>query len=145
MSADEALVDGDMGDVLTLPKQTRIARKVIVFKTNSLAFRDWSRNPLAFSIFATALHQSGFRQKLLKEREGLRLTPRTPRPGRAHDSARPSTRCTAVVECLVASQEWRCRRRSHCEHERVQFSPAKAVPTGVGDEIISLARVNLLR
>jgi pyruvate dehydrogenase (quinone) len=133
-----------MGDVLTL-RQHQLPVKLIVFKNDSLAFVELEMKAAGFVEFGTDLHNPDF----TKIAEGAGLlgvkaeTPDQVEPVIAqalkHDGP-------ALVEVAVSRQE--LSMPPTITYEQVKgFSlfVLKAVLSGRGDELIDLAKVNLLR
>src|SRR6266446_6984061 len=133
-----------LGDVLTL-KQHELPVKVIVFKNDALAFVELEMKANGFLNFATDLHSPDF----AKIAEGARLlglraeTPDQVEPAIAqalkHDGP-------ALVEVLVARQELSMPPTIFYEQAKgFSLFMLRAVLNGRGDELIDLAKVNLLR
>jgi len=133
-----------MGDLLTL-KQHELPVKVIVFKNESLAFVELEQKSVGFLDFATDLRSPDF-AKIAEGAGLLGLTARTPdqlepmiEQALKHDGP-------ALVEVLVARQELAMPPTITLEQAKgFSLFMLKAVLNGRGDEIIDLARVNLLR
>ena len=133
-----------MGDVLTL-KQHELPVKVIVFKNDALAFVELEMKANGFLNFATDLHGPDF-AKIAEGAKLLGLRAETPdqlEPAIAqalkHDGP-------ALVEVLVARQELSMPPTIFYEQAKgFSLFMLRAVLNGRGDELIDLAKVNLLR
>jgi pyruvate dehydrogenase (quinone) len=132
-----------MGDVLSL-KQHELPVKVIVFKNDSLAFVELEMKAAGFLDFATDLHGPDFAR--IAEAAGLLgLTAETsdqvePMIAQAlkHDGP-------ALVEVLVSRQELSMPPTiTYDQAKGFGLFMMRAVLSGRGDEIIDLARVNLI-
>jgi pyruvate dehydrogenase (quinone) len=132
-----------MGDLLSL-RQHQLPVKVIVFRNDSLAFVELEMKAGGFLDFATRLHNTSFAE--IAEGAGcLGLTAETvdqvaPAIARAlkHDGP-------ALVEIPVPRQELSMPPTiTYEEAKGFSLFMLKAVLNGRGDEIIDLARVNLL-
>ena len=133
-----------MGDVITL-KQEKLPVKVIIFKNESLAFVELEQRATGFLEFATDLQSPDF-AKIAEGAGLLGLTVRTP------DQVEPAIAQAlkhdgpAVVEVFVSRQELAMPPTITLEQAKgFSLFMLKAVLNGRGDEIIDLARVNLLR
>jgi len=133
-----------MGDILTL-KQNKLPVKVIIFKNESLAFVELEQKASGFLEFATDLQSPDF-GKIAEGAGLLGLTVRTP------DQVEPMIvqalkhNGPAVVEVFVARQELAMPPTITLEQAKgFSLFMLKAVLNGRGDEIIDLARVNLVR
>src|SRR6266566_2240819 len=133
-----------MGDVITL-KQEKLPVKVIIFKNESLAFVELEQRATGFLEFATDLQSPDF-AKIAEGAGLLGLTVRTP------DQVEPAIAQAlkhdgpAVVEVFVSRQELSMPPTITLEQAKgFSLFMLKAVLNGRGDEIIDLARVNLLR
>jgi len=133
-----------MGDVLTL-RQHQLPVKLIVFKNDSLAFVELEMKAAGFVEFGTDLHNPDF----TKIAEGAGLlgvkaeTPDQVEPVIAqalkHDGP-------ALVEVAVSRQELSMPPTITYEQAKgFSLFVLKAVLSGRGDELIDLAKVNLLR
>ena len=133
-----------MGDLLTL-RQHDLPVKLIVFKNDSLAFVELEMKAAGILDYGTTLHNPDF----AKIAEGAGLlgfkaeTPEQVEPMIAqalrHDGP-------ALVEVLVSRQELSMPPTITYEQAKgFSLFMMKAVLNGRGDEIIDLARVNLLR
>jgi pyruvate dehydrogenase (quinone) len=133
-----------MGELLTL-RQHDLPVKLVVFKNDALAFVELEMKAGGFVDFATALHNPDF-SKIAEAAGILGLRAETP------DQVEPAIAQAlkhdgpALVEVLVSRQELSMP-------PTITFEQAKgfglfmltAVLSGRGDEIIDLAKVNLLR
>jgi pyruvate dehydrogenase (quinone) len=132
-----------MGDLLSL-RQHQLPVKVIVFRNDSLAFVELEMKAGGFLDFATRLHNTSF-AKIAEGAGCLGLTAETvdqvaPAIARAlkHDGP-------ALVEIPVPRQELSMPPTiTYEEAKGFSLFMLKAVLNGRGDEIIDLARVNLL-
>jgi pyruvate dehydrogenase (quinone) len=133
-----------MGDVLTL-RQHQLPVKLIVFKNDSLAFVELEMKAAGFVEFGTDLHNPDF----TKIAEGAGLlgvkaeTPDQVEPVIAqalkHDGP-------ALVEVAVSRQELSMPPTITYEQAKgFSLFVLRAVLSGRGDELIDLAKVNLLR
>lgn len=132
-----------MGDLLSL-RQHELPVKIIVFRNDSLAFVELEMKAAGFLDFATHLHNTSFAR--IAEGAGcLGLAVQTadqvaPAIARAlkHDGP-------ALVEIPVSRQELSMPPTITFEQAKgFSLFMLKAVLSGRGDEIIDLARVNLL-
>jgi pyruvate dehydrogenase (quinone) len=133
-----------MGDVLTL-KQHALPVKVIVFKNDALAFVELEMKANGFLNFATDLHSPDFAK--IAEGAGLlglrvetsdKLEPAIAQALK-HDGP-------ALVEVLVARQELSMPPTISYEQAKgFSMFMLRAVLNGRGDELIDLAKVNLIR
>ena len=133
-----------MGDVLTL-RQHKLPIKIIVFKNDSLAFVELELKAAGVLGSGTDLHNPDF--KKIAEGAGLiGLTAETPdqvAPMIAQDLKHDGP---ALVEVLVSRQELSMPPTiTYEEAKGFSLFMLQAVLNGRGDEIIDLARVNLLR
>jgi pyruvate dehydrogenase (quinone) len=133
-----------MGDILTL-KQNKLPAKVIIFKNESLAFVELEQKASGFLEFATDLQSPDFAK--ISEGAGLLgLTVRTPDQVEPMIAQALKHNGPAVVEVFVARQELAMPPTITLEQAKgFSLFMLKAVLNGRGDEIIDLARVNLLR
>jgi len=133
-----------MGDVITL-KQQKLPVKVIIFKNESLAFVELEQKASGFLEFATDLQSPDFAR--IAEGSGLLgLTARTPDQVEPMIAQALKHDGPAVVEVFVARQEPRDASDDHSgASERFQSLHAQSRAQRRGDEVIDLARVNLLR
>jgi pyruvate dehydrogenase (quinone) len=133
-----------LGDLLTL-RQLQLPIKVVVFKNDSLAFVELEMKAAGILDFGTDLQNPNF-AKVAEAAGLLGLTAETP------DQVRPMiTRALqhdgpALVEVLVSRQELSMPPTITLEQMKgFSLFMLKAVLSGRGDEIIDLARTNLLR
>ncbi len=133
-----------LGDLLTL-RQLQLPIKVVVFKNDSLAFVELEMKAAGILDFGTDLENPNF-AKVAEAAGLLGLTAETP------DQVRPMiTRALqhdgpALVEVLVSRQELSMPPTITLEQMKgFSLFMLKAVLSGRGDEIIDLARTNLLR
>jgi pyruvate dehydrogenase (quinone) len=133
-----------MGDLLSL-RQLELPVKVIVFKNNALAFVELEMKAAGILEFGTDLHNPDF-AKIAEAAGLLGLT------AESSDQVRPMIAQAlkhngpALVEVLVHRQELSMPPTITLE-QMTGFSlfALKAVLSGRGDEIVDLAKVNLLR
>ncbi len=133
-----------MGDLLTL-RQLQTPVKVIVFKNDSLAFVELEMKAAGIVDFGTDLQNPSFAK--MAEAAGLvGLTAETP------DQVEPMIVQAlkydgpALVEVLVSRQELSMPPTITLEQAKgFSLFMLRAVLSGRGDEIIDLAKVNLLR
>jgi pyruvate dehydrogenase (quinone) len=133
-----------MGDLLSL-RQLELPVKVIVFKNDALAFVELEMKAAGILDFATDLHNPDF-AKIAEAAGLLGLT------AESSDQVRPLIgqalrhNGPALVEVLVHRQELSMPPTITLE-QMTGFSlfALKAVLSGRGDEIVDLAKVNLLR
>jgi pyruvate dehydrogenase (quinone) len=133
-----------MGDVLTL-RQHELPVKVIVFKNDSLAFVELEMKAAGILDYGTELHNPDF-TKIAEGAGLLGLRAETP------DQVEPTMAQAlehdgpALVEVLVSRQELSMPPTINYEQAKgFSLFMLKAVLSGRGDEIIDLAKVNLLR
>jgi pyruvate dehydrogenase (quinone) len=133
-----------MGDLLTL-RQHELPVKVIVFKNDSLAFVELEQKSIGLLDFATELRSPDF-AKIAEGAGLLGLTARTPDQVEPMIAQALKHDGPALVEVLVARQELSMPPTITLEQAKgFSLFMLKAVLNGRGDEIIDLARVNLLR
>jgi len=133
-----------MGDVITL-KQEKLPVKVIIFKNESLAFVELEQKASGFLEFATDLQSPDF-AKIAEGAGILGLTVRTPEQVEPLIAQALKHEGPAVVEVFVARQELAMPPTITLEQAKgFSLFMLKAVLNGRGDEIIDLARINLLR
>src|SRR5258705_3250671 len=133
-----------MGDLLTL-RQLQVPVKVIVFKNDSLAFVELEMKAAGIVDFGTDLHNPNF-AKIADAAGLLGLTAETPdqvvpviAQALKHDGP-------ALVEVLVSRQELSLPPTITLDQAKgFSLFMLRAVLSGRGDEIIDLAKVNLLR
>jgi len=133
-----------MGDVLTL-KQHELPVKVIVFKNDALAFVELEMKANGFLNFATDLHSPDFTK--IAEGAGL-LGLRAETPDQVEPAIAQALKHDgpALVEVLVARQELSMPPTIFLEQAKgFSLFMLRAVLNGRGDELIDLAKVNLLR
>ena len=133
-----------MGDVITL-KHQKLPVKVIIFKNESLAFVELEQRATGFLEFATDLQSPDF-AKIAEGSGVLGLTARTPDQVEPMIAQALKHDGPAVVEVFVTRQELAMPPTITLEQAKgFSLFMLKAVLNGRGDEIIDLARVNLLR
>jgi pyruvate dehydrogenase (quinone) len=133
-----------MGDVLTL-KQHELPVKVIVFKNDALAFVELEMKANGFINFATDLHSPDFTK--IGEGAGL-LGLRAETPDQVEPAIAQALKHDgpALVEVLVARQELSIPPTIFYEQAKgFSLFMLRAILNGRGDELIDLAKVNLLR
>ena len=133
-----------MGDLLTL-RQHKLPVKLIVFKNDSLAFVELEMKAAGILDFGTGLHNPDFRT--IAEGAGL-LGLRAETPTQVEPMIAQALKHDgpALVEVLVSRQELSMPPTITYEQAKgFSLFMMKAVLNGRGDEIIDLARVNLLR
>jgi pyruvate dehydrogenase (quinone) len=133
-----------MGDVLTL-KQHELPVKVIVFKNDALAFVELEMKANGFLNFATDLYSPDFTK--IAEGAGL-LGLRAETPDQVEPTIAQALKHEgpALVEVLVARQELSMPPTIFYEQAKgFSLFMLRAVLNGRGDELIDLAKVNLLR
>ena len=133
-----------MGDLLTL-KQHELPVKLIVFKNDSLAFVELEMKANGILDFGTHLRNPDF--TMIAEGAGLLgLRAETPDQVEPMITQALSYDGPALVEVLVSRQELSMPPTITLEQAKgFSLFMMKAVLSGRGDEIIDLARVNLLR
>jgi pyruvate dehydrogenase (quinone) len=133
-----------MGELLTL-RQHNLPVKLVVFKNDSLAFVELEMKAGGFLDFATTLHNPDF-AKIAEAAGLLGLTAETadqvePMIAQALEHDGP-----ALVEVLVSRQELSMPPTITLEQAKgFGLFMLTAVLSGRGDEIVDLAKVNLLR
>lgn len=133
-----------MGDLLTL-RQHNLPVKLVVFKNDALAFVELEMKAGGFLDFATTLENPEFTK--IAEGAGL-LGIRVETPDQVEPAIAAALKHDgpALVEVLVARQELSMPPTITFEQAKgFGIFMLKAVLNGRGDEIIDLARVNLLR
>jgi pyruvate dehydrogenase (quinone) len=133
-----------MGDVLTL-KQHALPVKVIVFKNDALAFVELEMKANGFLNFATDLYSPDFTK--IAEGAGL-LGLRAETPDQVEPAIAQALKHDgpALVEVLVARQELSMPPTIFYEQAKgFSLFMLRAILNGRGDELIDLAKVNLLR
>jgi len=133
-----------MGDVLTL-RQHKLPIKIIVFKNDSLAFVELEMKAAGILDFGTDLVNPDFTK--IAEGAGLiGLTAETPDQVAPMIAQALKHDGPALVEVLVSRQELSMPPTiTYEEAKGFSLFMLQAVLNGRGDEIIDLARVNLLR
>jgi pyruvate dehydrogenase (quinone) len=133
-----------MGDLLTL-KQHDLPVKTIVLKNDSLAFVELEMKAAGFVDFGTDLRNPDF-TKIAEGAGVLGLRAETPEQVEPMIAQALKHDGPALVEVLVSRQELSMPPTITLEQAKgFGLFMAKAVLSGRGDEIIDLARVNLLR
>jgi pyruvate dehydrogenase (quinone) len=133
-----------MGELLTL-RQHDLPVKLVVFKNNSLAFVELEMKAGGFLDFATDLRNPDF-AKMAEASGLLGLTAETPDQVESAIAEALKHDGPALVEVLVSRQELSMPPTITYEEARnFGLFMLKAVLSGRGDEIVDLARVNLLR
>jgi pyruvate dehydrogenase (quinone) len=133
-----------MGELLSL-KQHNLPVKLVVFKNDALAFVELEMKAGGFLDFATSLENPEFTK--IAEGAGL-LGLRAETPDQVEPAIAQALKHNgpALVEVLVARQELSMPPTITFEEAKgFGIFMLKAVLNGRGDEIIDLARVNLLR
>ena len=133
-----------MGDVLSL-KQHKLPVKVIVFKNDALAFVELEMKANGFLNFATDLHSPDFTK--IAEGAGL-LGLRAETPDQVEPAIAQALKHDgpALVEVLVARQELSMPPTVFYQQAKgFSLFMLRAVLNGRGDQLIDLAKVNLLR
>ena len=133
-----------MGDLLTL-RQHELPVKLIVFKNDSLAFVELEMKAAGILDFGTDLRNPDFTK--IAEGAGL-LGLRAETPDQVEPTISQALKYDgpALVEILVSRQELSMPPTITLEQAKgFSLFMMKAVLSGRGDEIIDLARVNLLR
>jgi len=133
-----------MGDLLTL-RQHQLPVKIIVFKNNSLAFVELEMKAAGILDYGTELHNPDF-TKIAEGAGLLGVSVETP------DQVAPALARAlkydgpALVEIPVHRQELSMPPTiTYAQAKDFSIFMLKAVLSGRGDEIVDLARVNLLR
>ena len=133
-----------MGELLTL-RQHDLPVKLVVFKNDSLAFVELEMKASGFLDFATDLRNPDFSK--IAEAAGL-LGLRVETPDQVEPAIAQALKHDgpALVEVLVSRQELSMPPTITYEQAKgFGLFMLKAVLNGRGDEIVDLARVNLLR
>jgi pyruvate dehydrogenase (quinone) len=133
-----------MGDLLTL-RQHQLPVKVIVFRNDSLAFVELEMKATGIVDFGTDLHNPDFTK--IAEGAGL-LGLRAETPDQVEPMIGEALKYDgpALVEVPVSRQELSMPPTITVEQAKgFSLFMLKAVLSGRGDEIIDLARVNLVR
>ena len=133
-----------MGDLLSL-RQLRAPVKIIVFKNESLAFVELEMKAAGIVDFGTDLRNPNFAK--LAEAAGLHgLTAETPDQVPSMIERALQHDGPALIEVLVSRQELSMPPTITFEQARgFGLFALRAVLNGYGDEIIDLAKVNLIR
>jgi pyruvate dehydrogenase (quinone) len=133
-----------MGDLLTL-RQHQLPVKLIVFRNDSLAFVELEMKAAGILDFATGLHNPDF-TKIAEGAGLLGLKAETPDQVEPTIAQALKYEGPALVEVPVSRQELSMPPTVSLEQAKgFSLFMLKAVLSGRGDEIIDLARVNLLR
>jgi pyruvate dehydrogenase (quinone) len=133
-----------MGDLLSL-RQLQSAVKVIVFKNDSLAFVELEMKAAGIVDFGTDLHNPNF-AKMAEAAGLLGLTAQTPDQVAPMIAQALQHDGPALVEVIVSRQELSMPPTITLEQAKgFSLFMLRAVLSGRGDEIIDLAKVNLLR
>jgi pyruvate dehydrogenase (quinone) len=133
-----------MGELLTL-HQHNLPVKLVVFKNDSLAFVELEMKAGGFLDFATTLHNPDF-SKVAEATGLLGLKAETPDQVEPAIAQALKHNGPALVEVLVSRQELSMPPTiTYEEAKNFGIFMLTAVLNGRGDEIIDLARVNLLR
>jgi pyruvate dehydrogenase (quinone) len=133
-----------MGELLTL-RQHNLPVKLVVFKNDSLAFVELEMKAGGFLDFATSLHNPDF-AKIAEAAGLLGLTAETPDQVEPMIAQALEHDGPALVEVLVSRQELSMPPTITYEQAKgFGLFMLTAVLSGRGDEIVDLARVNLLR
>ena len=133
-----------MGDLLTL-RQHELPVKLIVFKNDSLAFVELEMKAAGILDFGTHLNNPDF-SKIAEGAGLLGLRAETPEQVEPLIAQALEYDGPALVEVLVSRQELSMPPTITLEQAKgFSLFMLKAVLSGRGDEIVDLARVNLLR
>ncbi len=133
-----------MGDLLTL-RQHQLPAKVIVFKNNSLAFVELEMKAAGILDFATDLRNPDFR-KIADAAGILGVAAETPDQVEPAIAKALKYEGPALVEIAVSRQELSMPPTITYEQAAgFGLFMLKTVLSGRGDELVDLARVNLLR
>jgi len=133
-----------LGDVLSL-RQLSTPVKIIVFKNDSLAFVELEMKAAGILDFGTDLQNPNF-AKMAEGTGLLGLTAETPAQVRPMIAQALKHDGPALVEVVVDRQELSMPPTITAEQVKgFSLFTLKAVLSGRGDEIIDLARTNLLR
>jgi pyruvate dehydrogenase (quinone) len=133
-----------MGDLLTL-RQHDLPVKLIVFRNDSLAFVELEMKAAGIVDFGTDLHNPDFTK--IAEGAGL-LGLKAEEPSQVEPMISEALKYNgpALVEVPVSRQELSMPPTITLEQAKgFSLFMLKAVLSGRGDEIIDLARVNLMR
>jgi pyruvate dehydrogenase (quinone) len=133
-----------MGDILTL-RQHELPVKLIVFKNDSLAFVELEMKAVGILDYGTELHNPDF-TKIAEGAGLLGLRAETPDQVESMIAQALKHGGPALVEVLVSRQELAMPPTITYEQAKgFSLFMLKAVLNGRGDEIVDLAKVNLLR
>lgn len=133
-----------MGDLLTL-RQHELPVKIIVFKNNSLAFVELEMKAAGILDFATDLHGPNF-AKIAEGAGLLGLAAETPDQVAPMIAQALEFDGPALVEIPVSRQELSMPPSITYEQAKgFSLFMLKAVLNGRADEVVDLAKVNLLR
>jgi len=133
-----------MGDLLSL-RQLQLPVKVIVFKNDALAFVELEMKAAGIVDFGTDLDNPNF-AKMAQAAGLLGLTAETPDQVEPMIAQALQHDGPALVEVLVSRQELSMPPTITLEQAKgFSLFMLRAVLSGRGDEIIDLAKVNLLR
>jgi pyruvate dehydrogenase (quinone) len=133
-----------MGELLSL-RQHELPVKLVVFKNDALAFVELEMKAGGFLDFATSLKNPDF-AKIAEGAGLLGLTAETPDQVEPAIAAALKHDGPALVEVQVARQELSMPPTiTYAEAKGFGLFMLRAVLSGRGDEVIDLARVNLLR
>src|SRR5271163_3965852 len=133
-----------LGDLLSL-QQLEIPVKIVVFKNNSLAFVELEMKAAGIVDFGTDLKNPNF-AKIAEAAGLLGLTAEMPEQVRPMLAQALQHDGPALVEVLVDRQELSMPPTITLEQMKgFSLFALKAVLSGRGDELIDLAKVNLLR
>jgi pyruvate dehydrogenase (quinone) len=133
-----------MGDLLTI-RQLQLPVKVIVFKNDSLAFVELEMKTAGIVDFGTDLRNPNF-AKMAEAAGFLGLTADTPDQVKPMIAQALKHDGPALIEVVVSRQELSMPPTITLEQAKgFSLFMLRAVLSGRGDEIIDLAKVNLLR
>jgi pyruvate dehydrogenase (quinone) len=133
-----------LGDLLSL-RQLEAPVKIIVFKNESLAFVELEMKAAGIVEFGTDLKDPNF-AKLAEAAGLLGLTAETPDQVRPMIAQALAHKGPALVEVLVSRQELSMPPTITFEQAKgFSLFALKAVLSGRGDEIMDLAKINILR
>jgi len=133
-----------LGDLLTL-RQLQVPVKLIVFKNDSLAFVELEMKAAGIVDFGTGLDNPSF-AKMAEAAGLLGLTAETPEQVAPMISRALKHEGPALVEVLVSRQELSMPPTITLEQVKgFSLFMLRTVLSGRGDELIDLAKVNLLR
>ncbi len=133
-----------MGDLLSL-RQLELPVKMIVFKNDSLAFVELEMKAAGIVDFGTDLHNPNF-AKMAEAAGVLGLTAETPDQVEPMIAQALQHDGPALVEVLVSRQELSMPPTITVDQAKgFSLFMLRTVLSGRGDELIDLAKVNLLR